>query len=79
MIIGAGLYGTHIFHTSNKKVWEYINQFCEFNNYINSSIANYKGKIYDLPFNMNTFNKFWGIVIPSEAKEKIEEQKKKLE
>ena len=71
-------YGAHIFHTSNKKVWEYINQFCEFNNYINSPIANYRGEIYNLPFNMNTFNKLWGVVTPSEAKEKIEEQKKEF-
>lgn len=71
-------YGAHIFHTSNKKVWEYINQFCEFNNYINSPIANYKGEIYNLPFNMNTFNKLWGVITPEEAKEKIEEQKKEF-
>ena len=77
--INVHKYGAHIFHTSNKKVWEYINQFCEFNNYINSPIANYKGEIYNLPFNMNTFNKLWGVVTPSEAKEKIEEQKKNLE
>ena len=70
--------GQIYFHTSNKKVWEYINQFCEFNNYINSPIANYKGEIYNLPFNMNTFNKLWGVVTPSEAKEKIEEQKKEF-
>ncbi len=68
-------YGAHIFHTSNKKVWEYINQFCEFNNYINSPLANYKGEIYNLPFNMNTFNKLWGVVTPKKAKEKIEQQK----
>ena len=71
-------YGAHIFHTSNKEVWEYINQFCEFNNYINSPIASYKGEIYNLPFNMNTFNKLWGIVTPKEAKIKIEEQKKEF-
>lgn len=71
-------YGAHIFHTSNKKVWEYINQFCEFNNYINSPIANYKGEIYNLPFNMNTFNKLWGVITPEEAKAKIEEQKKEF-
>lgn len=76
--INVHKYGAHIFHTSNKKVWEYINQFCEFNNYINSPIANYKGEIYNLPFNMNTFNKLWGVVTPSEAKEKIEEQKKEF-
>ena len=74
--INVHKYGAHIFHTSNKEVWEYINKFCEFNNYINSPIANYKGEIYNLPFNMNTFNKLWGVVTPKEAKEKIEEQKK---
>ncbi|HOZ54941.1 MAG TPA: UDP-galactopyranose mutase [Clostridia bacterium] len=68
-------YGAHIFHTSNIKIWEYINQFSEFNNYINSPIANYKGEIYNLPFNMNTFNKLWGVVTPQEAAEKIESQK----
>ena len=76
--INVHKYGAHIFHTSNKEVWEYINQFCEFNNYINSPIANYKGEIYNLPFNMNTFNKLWGVVTPKEAKEKIEEQKKEF-
>lgn len=53
-------YGAHIFHTSNKKVWDYVNQFVEFNQYINSPIANYKGEIYNLPFNMNTFSQMWG-------------------
>ena len=76
--INVHKYGAHIFHTSNKKVWEYINQFCKFNNYINSPIANYKGEIYNLPFNMNTFNKLWGVVTPEEAKAKIEEQKKEF-
>ena len=76
--INVHKYGAHIFHTSNKEVWNYINQFCEFNNYINSPIANYKGEIYNLPFNMNTFNKLWGVVTPTEAKEKIEEQKKEF-
>lgn len=76
--INVHKYGAHIFHTSNKEVWEYINQFCEFNNYINSPIANYKGEIYNLPFNMNTFNKLWGVRIPKEAQEKIEEQKKEF-
>lgn len=74
--INVHKYGAHIFHTSNKEVWKYINQFCEFNNYINSPIANYKGEIYNLPFNMNTFNKLWGVRTPKEAQEKIEEQKK---
>lgn len=76
--INVHKYGAHIFHTSNKEVWEYINNFCEFNNYINSPIANYKGEIYNLPFNMNTFNKLWGVVTPKEAKAKIEEQKKEF-
>ena len=76
--INVHKYGAHIFHTSNKEVWEYINKFCEFNNYINSPIASYKGEIYNLPFNMNTFNKLWGIVTPKEAKIKIEEQKKEF-
>ncbi|MCY7849767.1 UDP-galactopyranose mutase [Bacillus haynesii] len=67
-------YGAHIFHTSNKKIWDYVNQFTEFNRYINSPIANYHGKIYNLPFNMNTFNKMWGVVTPDEAKEKIRQQ-----
>ncbi|MFC3932049.1 UDP-galactopyranose mutase [Streptococcus dentapri] len=68
-------YGAHIFHTSDKEVWEYVNQFAEFNHYINSPIANYKGEIYNLPFNMNTFNKLWGVVTPAEAQAKIEEQR----
>ena len=72
--INVHKYGAHIFHTSNKKVWDYVNQFCTFNNYINSPIANYKGEIYNLPFNMNTFNKLWGVVTPAEAKTKIDEQ-----
>lgn len=67
-------YGAHIFHTSNKKVWDYVNQFANFNNYINSPVAVYKGEAYNLPFNMNTFNKLWGTITPLEAKKKIEEQ-----
>ena len=74
--INVHKYGAHIFHTSNKEGWDYVNQFCTFNNYINSPIANYKGEIYNLPFNMNTFNKLWGVVTPQEAKEKIENQVK---
>ena len=74
--INVHKYGAHIFHTSNKEVWNYVNQFCTFNNYINSPIANYKNEIYNLPFNMNTFNKLWGVVTPKEAKEKIESQVK---
>lgn len=67
-------YGAHIFHTSNKKVWEYIQQFAEFNRFTNSPIAKYKDEIYNMPFNMNTFNKLWGVVTPQEAQEKINEQ-----
>lgn len=67
-------YGAHIFHTSNKNVWDYINQFAEFNHYINSPMAIYKDEIYNLPFNMNTFSKIWGVKTPKEAKEKIQEQ-----
>lgn len=69
-------YGAHIFHTNNKKVWNYFNQYAEFNRYINCPIANYQGEIYNLPFNMNTFNKLWGVVTPQEAKKKIEDQRK---
>jgi len=76
--INVHKYGAHIFHTSNKEIWDYINQFVEFNNYINSPIANYKGEIYNLPFNMNTFNKLWGVITPQEAKKKIENQIKEL-
>lgn len=74
--INVHKYGAHIFHTSNKEVWEYINQFAEFNHYINSPIARYKDELYNLPFNMNTFNKLWKVMTPEEAKEKIEEEKK---
>lgn len=72
--IAVHKYGAHIFHTSNKKVWEYVQQFAEFNHYINSPIAVYKDELYNLPFNMNTFSKMWGIRTPAEAKEKIQEQ-----
>lgn len=68
-------YGAHIFHTSNKEVWNYVNQFAEFNRYTNSPIANYNGEIYNMPFNMNTFNKLWGVVTPKEALDKINEQR----
>ena len=68
-------YGAHIFHTSNQKVWEYINQFATFNRYTNEVIANYKGEIYNLPFNMNTFNRMWGVITPEEAEAKIDEQR----
>lgn len=70
-------YGAHIFHTSNKKVWDYVNSFVEFNRYTNSPIACYKGELYNLPFNMNTFYQLWGVKTPEEAQTKIEEQKAK--
>lgn len=69
-------YGAHIFHTNNRQVWEYVNQFAEFNRFTNSPVANYHGELYSLPFNMYTFNKMWGVVTPEEAFTKIEEQKK---
>ena len=74
--IAVHRYGAHIFHTSNREVWEYVQQFAEFNRYTNSPVANFHGEIYSMPFNMYTFNKMWGVVTPSEAREKIEEQKK---
>lgn len=77
--INVHKYGAHIFHTSNKKIWDYINQFADFNHYINSPLANYKGEIYNLPFNMNTFNKMWGAITPAEAKEIIREQSSQIE
>ena len=73
--INVHKYGAHIFHTSNKQVWEFVNSIVEFNRYTNSPIANYKGKQYNLPFNMNTFYQMWGVLTPDEAKAKIEEQK----
>lgn len=76
--INVHVYGAHIFHTSDKKIWQYINQFAEFNNYINSPIAVYKDELYNLPFNMNTFSKMWNISTPAEAKKIIEEQKKEI-
>ncbi len=74
--INVHRYGAHIFHTNNKAVWQYVNRFAEFNRYTNSPVANYHGEICNMPFNMNTFNKMWGVVTPAEAKAKIEEQKK---
>lgn len=68
-------YGAHIFHTNSQTIWDYVNRFAEFNRYTNSPIANYKGEIYNLPFNMNTFNKLWGVASPKEARQKIEEQR----
>lgn len=73
--INVHKYGAHIFHTSNKKIWDYINQFTEFNRYTNSPIAKYKNELYNLPFNMNTFNKLWGVITPQEAKQKIEQER----
>ena len=73
--INVHKYGAHIFHTSNKKVWDFVNSIVEFNRYTNCPVANYKGKLYNLPFNMNTFCQMWGVTTPEEAKEKIEEQK----
>lgn len=69
-------YGAHIFHTNNKEVWEYVTKFAEFNRFTNSPVANYKGELYSLPFNMYTFNKMWNVVTPQEAAAKIEEQRK---
>ena len=74
--INVHKYGAHIFHTNNRQVWEYVNRFAEFNRYTNSPVANYKGELYSLPFNMYTFNKMWGVITPEEAQAKIDEQKK---
>lgn len=74
--INVHQYGAHIFHTNNQRVWNYINQFAQFNRFTNVPVANYKGEIYSLPFNMYTFNKMWGVVTPQEAEAKIEEQRK---
>lgn len=71
-------YGAHIFHTSNKKVWDFVNSLVEFNRYTNSPIANYKGEIYNMPFNMNTFSKMWGVSMPEEAKKIIDEQRSEI-
>lgn len=76
--INVHKYGAHIFHTNDKKIWDYVNSFVEFNRYTNSPLANYKGKLYNLPFNMNTFYQLWGVKTPDEAKMKIEEQVKEL-
>lgn len=73
--INVHKYGAHIFHTNSKTVWDFVNSIVEFNRYTNSPIANYKGKLYNLPFNMNTFYQMWGVTTPQKAKEKIEEQK----
>ena len=72
--INIHVYGAHIFHTSDEKIWKYVNGFVSFNNFVNSPIARYKDELYNLPFNMNTFSKMWGVVTPAEAKAKIAEQ-----
>jgi len=74
--IHVHVYGAHIFHTNNKRVWNYVNQYAEFNRFTNSPVANYKGELYSLPFNMYTFNKMWGVVTPQEAAARIEEQRR---
>ena len=76
--INVHKYGAHIFHTNNKKVWEYVNEYATFNRFTNSPVANYKGDLFSLPFNMYTFNKMWGVVTPEEAMDKIEEQRKEI-
>lgn len=76
--INVHKYGAHIFHTNNKEVWNYITQFAEFNRFTNSPVANYKGELYSMPFNMYTFNKMWGVVTPEEAQKKISEQRKEI-
>lgn len=76
--IQVHVYGAHIFHTSNKKVWDYVQQFADFNRYTNSPVANYKGHMYNLPFNMNTFSEMWGVRTPQEAMAKINEQRQEM-
>ena len=76
--INVHKYGAHIFHTNNKEVWDYVTSFVDFNRFTNSPVANYKGELYSMPFNMYTFNKMWGVVTPEEAAAKIEEQKKEI-
>ena len=76
--INVHVYGAHIFHTNNKKVWNYITQFAEFNRFTNSPVANYKGELYSMPFNMYTFNKMWGVITPKEAEAKINEQRAEI-
>ena len=77
--IHVHIYGAHIFHTKNKEIWDFANSLVTFNRYTNSPIANYKGRLYNLPFNMNTFYQIWGVKTPQEAKAKIEEQRKEME
>ena len=76
--INVHIYGAHIFHTNNKEVWDYLNRFAVFNRFTNSPVANYKGELYSLPFNMYTFNKMWGVVTPEEAAARIDEQRKEI-
>ena len=76
--INVHVYGAHIFHTNNKKVWDYVNRFAVFNRFTNSPVANYKGELYSMPFNMYTFNKMWGVVTPAEAESKINEQRAEI-
>lgn len=76
--INVHMYGAHIFRTSRRDIWEYMRQFADFNHFVNSPIANYRGKIYNLPFNMNTFNRIWGVVTPEEAQAKIDEQRREI-
>ena len=76
--INVHKYGAHIFHTDNHAVWEYVNQFVKFNRFTNAPIANFEGKLYNLPFNMNTFYALWGVKTPDEAKAKIEEQRQEF-
>lgn len=71
------MYGAHIFHTNDKRVWNYITQFAEFNRFTNSPVANYKGELYSMPFNMYTFNKMWGVVTPDEAAARLRSRKRK--
>ena len=76
--INVHRYGAHIFHTDNKKIWDYVNQFADFNNYINTPIANYRGKLFNMPFNMHTFYEMWGVTTPAEAEAKINEQRAEI-
>lgn len=74
--INVHSYGAHIFHTSNREVWDFVNSLVEFNRYTNSPVANYKGRLYSLPFNMNTFHQMWGVRTPQEAAAKLDEQRR---
>ena len=77
--INVHKYGAHIFHTSNKKIWDFVNSIVEFNRYTNSPVANYQGKLYNLPFNMNTFYQMWGVITPEQAHEQIEAQRQEVQ